>query len=1274
MAEPTEEIDVTGLLSSGVPTGEVVDTLAAAKNFDSAAARADLINYYRNTRLSEGFTEAELSDEVLAERANEDLLIELSGGKFVREEDPVTRGIAKGLMVDTPVGMGMAFGAQRGYRLGMAAPLPPQYKIPLVAATTMGGAALGAITPYIPGEFAFNQFFEGEDVIPSQRPTVEAARTAAGTVGTLAGLPIAVTPGSVNFGSYIIARNIQRMSGNPIGRTILSLLEKGTRLLEKGVEAVARPFAKPTSVREGVTTAAKMGAAAAAPAAGAYVAEKIDPYDPWTRVGAEVGSSVLPWMRLVGAASVGTVNKFKDWMSSLTASGRIESTKQQLVETLGNLSQRYNMGELDIDEFRTQLMEAVNNSELDQLVKEINENLPPSERIIRPPLTIAQQTGDVLFSALERGARNSNAKTEGGITFAEESARRQQDFLVFANRFVEQLILQSSSDPSALKAAAEVQEAIMRERLLYRLDAAMNAAKGISDKVKTPLERQTLSEQIVTQVEKAYEEATDTGNRLYDRAKQEFPDAPVMPQNTLEALQTLQTERVGLSGVLNQLFNELVPDREVQSLAVERLGRQVEAAFDELSKTERRIQKYFVENPRVASFLRDEMGIDVALSGQDPQAGSATVAAALETLAGADAPRTQVARQAESALKRMNGYWAERQTFDNLNTELGAARDGLTSLSASEISLQRLLDYKSRLGKLQREKSPNPNQAQEVFDAGEVEEALINDLEALTDSMDNPRLNALREANSFHRAKHDVFTRTFAFETRRKTSRGGRAVDPKLFATRLFSGNPDEVSVRLQQIQDAVNFINNPRFQPLQPVLDPEELASLQETAVARVGTYAAAELDVFKSFLRNVVDDDPNSPTYGIVKPDAAQAYITKNREALQKFFPAVFQDLQDAVNQRRSVEDIRTMIDDLEKELNATSILFSKFSGIEDTPGNVVGSIIGSPGNRPPNAIKNFRQLLNELNATTEREGFDPAEAKDTLAKVILDRAWQYAGGARSDTPLNLRKFRDFLYRPLNDKDGPSVANLLEQEGLLTKEEMRRYQVLLNQAEQIATVMERLGPQNTEVLVDKGYILGNILTRAAGAIGGNVLLNRLKGLIGNVPGASMSVAGTTADAAAKLGLAVPQSKIRDLFIEAFLNPELADAMLRPPPRTKRQLNLFLQDIPAIIESAVGRFVQPSNVEVETPLRPQLAPRRTTAEVIREQVREQYSPTPPERSAVNPPVAMAPQSRPTALGPMAPPAPPPAAPNPQQRAQYAAMFPYEPTSELIRGGIGSLG
>lgn len=1285
------QFNLTQALQDQVPLSEINRELASQKGFDYDAAFTDIKEARRREVLKAGFAPENISEEELSVFANELILTELSDGQIVKEQLPKLRGTSQAVLVDIPAGAAMFKGAQKGFQYASKVP-PGPLKIPaMITAPVVGGAA-GLFGATQLGDFAFGQFFEGEDVVPSQRPLVEAARTYAGTLGSLFTIPYllkGVSDQALNLGAKWLEKNIDDISNKWLRRAARPA-QYATKLAEKSVEAVRQPYrADLPSVRRGIAAAGF----SAAPATGAYFAEKTDPYDPFTRAGAEIVAPLLIPGRLLTSLGIGGLRAIGDGIAALSTSGRLDAASRQMIGAIENINKQYALGELDIDRYREELITAMDQPELFSLLERVNENLPEARKLQKPELTVAQLTGDPYFEAMERGARAANKKAEGSIPFDEQSRKMQQDFLVFGNRIVSELLKQSNTNPELLRDAAELQEGLFTEVLTRRLELAKDAAVSTSEKVQTPLKRAALSETLVAQVLKAYNEATETGNRLYDAAKDKLASTTIVPNNTLKALLELN-EITTLPSDLKALLGDLTPDMEELSRALQSAERRQQLEFDNFETLRIQARDYLGENPRTRTFLQElatPLDDVISFAPGNPNSALNLIEEAISEIAALES-RTKESISAESFLKNARKTFTAKAGLDDAASEVDAARTALANASSSEISLNRLLRAKSEMGQAQRNMSPNVNRRQDVFDYGQIENAVMQDIDELLAISERARvdpttgqlsllpegtraataegLELLFKANSFHRAKHDIFTRTFANEIFKRTNQGNRALDPKLFAQKLFAGSADDVSRKMLEVEDAVNFVNSGAFRGSVEDLPEEVVQELQNSAVARLGTFEAAQTDLLRSFLRKVVDRDPTSPTYQQINPRAAQTYLNENAEALEPLFPAVFRDLRDALAGRRRVDDLVSEVAQREADLNKTTQLFRMFSRLDDTPGRIVGELLGSPGNRPVNSVKNFKQLIKEIDDVgAANPDFSTFEAKKALADVVLDRAWVFAGGADSSKPFDFIRFRQYLFNPLNQKDGPSIAKLLEEAGVLDEKQFNNYRILLDQADRISKVMSKSGPQYAGELVDKGFILQNILARAAGAISGNIAINAAKRFTGNVPGASMSVAQTTSNATAKLGLGVPQAKIKDIFIKAFSDRDTAEMLLARPPRTKKEFVKYATDFPVIMGNiGIRQGVDISKGEdIEVPIGEQPQERQEIRPPLR--APQQVEPTPR-------PTAQAPMPMPQIPMPMPQPAPAPAPamPAPQQRARYAALFPEDPISGLLQsGGIASL-
>ena len=1219
------QFNLTQALQDQVPLSEINRELAAQKGFDYDAAFADIKEARRGEIIKGGFSPENISDSELNLFANETILTELSGGKYARVDSTTQRGVSEGMLIDLPSGLGFARGAQEGF---LRTPGP----IPVKLAGGLVGGTVGAIAGYTPGEIIargdptgltdFKGIFPSEP-LPSQRAAVEAARTYTGALTGLMFFPGVLKQGTVDLAAEKLARNIENMAPG-LKRSLTTAGQKIVSGAERVLEGIAKPYGKPTTRTEALFTSGRAAVASGAPAAGAYFAETVDPYDPLTRVGAEITASAVPTLRIASYITDKTARPLIQALKNMfSRSGREESASQQIVSALEALDKKYADIEFDRDTFLADLEATLENSPLEELVQRVNEGLPQGrQELIIPPLTVAQRTAGakklipgaegefkrvnplIALEALDRGLRNMNSKTG---EYGEVAQQLYDDFKIFSSRLMEELLNQAQGDPKALAEAAEIQEAVFSSMMTQQLESAKEAAIQIAGKVQTPLRKTDQSELLVTYVNQALEDADSATNALYTRAKERLGGENIAPTQTFAAINQLQDEgATNLPPLLTELIRVLSPDASGLEANITRLTKLEDEALLEVSRARTQAANYLLTAPP-----RVERELEPLMARIESVPYEQKVAILREQLDFLTAPSTvkggDVRSEAAYIRKLLPVLRAENEATQ-ISNRIADERLRLGGMEASEVSIGELLDYRSRLNRAARNVT-DPNNAQIGFYYSRIEDGMVRDLERMSGGSSlleggtegyqsfeslldriseegrtgvEEGLILLRQANAFNRAKHDVFTRSFAGDLRQKDRKGGLRINPKIAFQKLFTGSADEVAIKLDQVEDAINWINTGGFDAPKRALTQVELDQLSESAVSRVGTYRAGKNDLLKTFFRNVIDTNPESETFNMVNPTKARTFLDKNKEALGPIFPDVFRDIDDAVAGRIRFADLQAEQKVIEKRLREETIL-SQFSGVYDNPSKRLKAILGTPGGRPDNPERGFAQLLDEINRAATGKPEEKMAARKALVSGVLDSAWIYANGANPEQELNFLKFRQFLFSPLDNKQGNSVADILLSKNFITADAFDDYQTLITQAASIADVMKKAGPQSVEALRDKGALLSNILIRAVGAIGGNVALNRLKRIVGNVPGASMSVAQTTSNATAELGLNMPAMKVQDIFTEAMIDPQVIKVLLEKAPKTESAARRYFGSIPAIFYTSGVRGVTESIKQTET-------------------------------------------------------------------------------------------
>jgi len=569
---------------------------------------------------------------------------------------------------------------------------------------------------------------------------------------------------------------------------------------------------------------------------------------------------------------------------------------------------------------------------------------------------------------------------------------------------------------------------------------------------------------------------------------------------------------------------------------------------------------------------------------------------------------------------------------------------------------------------------------------------------------------------------NNVFSNAFLGEMRTK-------VPPELAGVAIFKGMGNPTMLRLQQMDDAANFLLNYNQRNMGTLGASNELAE----AAGVIDAAQAVEMDesfnavnvrnaqerVLRGLLNEpryfrrvperdafgnpVMMQDPNDPTKQIPKETVEQteAFNTflqdpTTQKILENYFPALRTDLEDVAKTRTLFETLQNEESLLNKSIENTDAFTSYFAGVYDNPIKVVEDILGSPGSRATTR-ENPVQDLTKL-ARTVAASEDPKVIQGLLDTVI-NHGYVYAGGSApvdprtGIQPFNLEKFKQYMFSPIVPGRRTSVADILSQTGILEEGDAH-----LAKITQVLTEMDKiqksLSPSRSEEL---GTILPKEVTdqitqriaeAGVGAIGAGIASN-FYGLLaraGIVGGAgSLITSALGANLAREIVTRNPSILASQLMTEMIKQPKVMADILelardykpgeKLPTDKLRRMYTFLQGgglVPAAMSfqefggNYYGRTMpeerraqrEEAGAAPMVPSRPN--PRRT-----------QPTPVPPPQPAAPtpPPVAQAP--RPTAPAP-APTAQAPA--NPNQRARYAALYPFDTASDVIRSqGIGSL-
>ncbi|MFM5943327.1 MAG: hypothetical protein ACKO87_15500, partial [Dolichospermum sp.] len=118
----------------------------------------------------------------------------------------------------------------------------------------------------------------------------------------------------------------------------------------------------------------------------------------------------------------------------------------------------------------------------------------------------------------------------------------------------------------------------------------------------------------------------------------------------------------------------------------------------------------------------------------------------------------------------------------------------------SALSVGDIIGDRSALLRKLRDATSRDNNANVARIFQRLEGSLLNDLEGVPG-------NAASTARTFSRTLNDFFTRNFVNDILMFDRTGGARVSPELVLSQAFTGQPNQVKLNFQQMEDAVNML-----------------------------------------------------------------------------------------------------------------------------------------------------------------------------------------------------------------------------------------------------------------------------------------------------------------------------------------------------------------------------------------------------------------------------------------------------------------------------------
>lgn len=448
------------------------------------------------------------------------------------------------------------------------------------------------------------------------------------------------------------------------------------------------------------------------------------------------------------------------------------------------------------------------------------------------------------------------------------------------------------------------------------------------------------------------------------------------------------------------------------------------------------------------------------------------------------------------------------ETFPNIvEGFVGRMRDGQAATTSGELIL-----FRSRALALARE-SDVQGKVNDARIYGRLAESALDDLDKMATQ---PAFGAYgrtadgyNDARAFSREFNEIFTRTFAGQSMQTGARGADRIPPELTLRRAFAAGKEAGELRLRELEEATRFL------PSKGLGGPEAVENLD------------IMLDAQRRILR-LAASDAVDPTTGRASAVRLSKFMNDNATLLDRF-PEIRTDLQTAIKSEQGLQSVQDMAKGASKVIESQAA-FAKVAKVEN-PVDAIRSAV-SEGNKNP---------IRDVTAMVKLAKRGGPEAVEGLKASVWDHALREA----TDTQgiLSLGRLKAALDQPIRPGQ-PSLFKIMKDEGIVGQADITRAGKLFSEAAKIERALT--GDTDIESLGEIPGALFDLALRVTGARVGGTMAQ-------GTSGATLIAAARGSEFMRNVFLRVPQTRIRDVLVQAGRDPQFM-AMLLEKPKTQTE------------------------------------------------------------------------------------------------------------------------